>query len=82
MSTAFTSIHAGPAPPVPPRASAGGRTVLATLALAVVFGLAARVIELRPLELIRDIGNVGVFLRGLPPPVVRATSASTRGSAW
>ena len=64
MSTAFTSIHAGPAPSVPAKPSAVGRTMLATLALAVVFGLAARVVELRPIELFRDIGNVGVFLRG------------------
>jgi phosphonate transport system permease protein len=68
VSTAFTSTHAGPAPPVPTKTSAGGRTVLATLVLAVVFGLAARVVELRPLELIRDIGNVGVFLQGYLHP--------------
>ena len=33
-----------------------------------MLGLAARVVELRPLELIRDIGNVGVFLRGYLHP--------------
>jgi phosphonate transport system permease protein len=68
MSTAFTSIHAGPAPAVPARPSAVGRTMLATITLAVVFGLAARVVELRPIELFRDIGNIGVFLRGYLHP--------------
>ena len=33
-----------------------------------VFGLAARVIELRPLELLRDVGNIGVFLKGYLNP--------------
>ena len=42
--------------------------MLATVALAVVFGLAARVIELRPLELLRDAGNIGVFLKGYLNP--------------
>jgi phosphonate transport system permease protein len=68
VSTAFTSIHAGPAPSVPAKASAVGRTMLATVILAVVFGLAARVVELRPIELFRDIGNIGVFLRGYLHP--------------
>ena len=39
-----------------------------TAALAVLFGAAARVVELRPLELVRDIGNVAVFLRGYLHP--------------
>ena len=68
MSTPFTSIHAGPALSVPARPSAVGRTMLATITLAVVFGLAARVVELRPIELFRDIGNIGVFLRGYLHP--------------
>ena len=68
MSAAFTSIHTGPVPSVPARAPVAGRTMLATIALAVVFGLAARVVELRPLELFRDIGNVGVFLSGYLHP--------------
>jgi phosphonate transport system permease protein len=68
VSTAFASIHAGPAPPVPSRPRAAGRTLAATLVLAVVFALAARVVELRPLELVRDIGNVGVFLGGYLRP--------------
>jgi hypothetical protein len=36
--------------------------------LAIVFALAARVIELRPLELVHDIGNIGVFLKGYLHP--------------
>jgi phosphonate transport system permease protein len=42
--------------------------LLATVGLAVLFAWAGRVIELRPLELLRDIGNVGVFLRGYLHP--------------
>ena len=42
--------------------------MLATVALAVALGLAARVVELRPIELFRDIGNIGVFLRGYLHP--------------
>jgi phosphonate transport system permease protein len=68
VSTAFAPIHSGPAPAVPAKPSAVGRTMLATLTLAVVFGLAARVVEIRPLELVRDIGNVGVFLKGYLNP--------------
>src|SRR5215471_5707386 len=68
VSTAFASIHSGPAPPVPAKPSATGRTLAVTLTAAVVLALAARVVELRPLELARDIGNVGVFLKGYLHP--------------
>src|SRR5262249_58394066 len=68
VGAGFASIHAGPGPAVPARAAVAGRTMLATVALAVAFGLAARVVELRPLELVRDIGNVGVFLKGYLHP--------------
>jgi phosphonate transport system permease protein len=68
VSTAFAGIHAGPAPVAPTKPSATGRNLLTVLTAAVVFALAARVIELRPLELARDIGNVGVFLRGYLAP--------------
>jgi len=44
------------------------RNLLTLLTLAVVFALAARVIELRPLELARDAGNIAVFLRGYLNP--------------
>jgi phosphonate transport system permease protein len=68
VSTAFAGIHAGPTPVAPAKPSATRRNLVTVLTLAVVFALAARVIELRPLELARDIGNVGVFLRGYLVP--------------
>jgi phosphonate transport system permease protein len=68
VSTAFASIHAGPTPPVPVKPSTTGRTLATMLTAAVVLALAARVVELRPLELARDIGNVGVFLKGYLHP--------------
>jgi len=68
VSTAFASIHGGPAPPVPAKPSTTGRTLAATLTAAVVLALAARVVELRPLELARDIGNIGIFLKGYLHP--------------
>src|SRR5262245_28952529 len=58
LSRALGSVLTGPAPTPPARRSDLGRGLLATLVLAVVFGLAARVIELRPLELLRDAGNI------------------------
>ena len=78
----LAGILAGPAPQAPPRRSDLGRNLLATLGLAVVFGVAAQIIELRPLELLRDVGNIGVFLKGYLQPVVRPRRASTPGSAW
>jgi phosphonate transport system permease protein len=64
----IAAIHASPVPDVPPRRSAVGRSLVVTVALAVVFAAAARVIELRPLELLRDAGNIAVFLRGYLQP--------------
>ena len=64
----LTSLHPGPAPQAPPRPSTLGRTMLSTLVLAVALGWAAQVIELRPLELLRDLGNIGVFLKGYLNP--------------
>jgi phosphonate transport system permease protein len=60
--------HSGPAPQAPPRPSALGRNLLSNLMLAVALGWAAQVIELRPLELLRDLGNIGVFLKGYLHP--------------
>ena len=60
----LASLHAGPAPHAPPRPSKLGRNMVSTLVLAVALGWAAQVIELRPLELLRDLGNIGVFLKG------------------
>jgi phosphonate transport system permease protein len=68
MSSAVAGIHAGPVPLAPPRPAYRRRTMLATLGFALVLGVAARIIELRPLELVRDAGNIGVFLRGYLHP--------------
>src|SRR5919201_6201912 len=68
ITDTLLGVDARPAPPPPPRASHGRRNLVATLALAIVFGAAARVIELRPLELVRDAGNIGVFLHGYLRP--------------
>jgi phosphonate transport system permease protein len=45
-----------------------GRNLGLTLLLAVALGVAGRIIELRPLELLRDVGNIAVFLRGYLHP--------------
>jgi len=68
MSEAFTAIHRNAVGTLPARRSEVGRSLLATVAMALILAWAARVIELRPLELLRDIGNVGVFLRGYLNP--------------
>ncbi len=68
MTGAFASVLGRPAPMPPARRSEVGRGFAATVAMAVLFGLAARVIELRPLELLRDVGNIGVFLKGYLNP--------------
>jgi len=68
VSGPFAAIHAASVPALPPRRSELGRSLLAAFALALVLGWAGRVIELRPLELARDIGNIGVFLKGYLHP--------------
>ena len=68
MTSALSVVHAGPAPVPPARRSDLGRNLGLTLLLAVVLGAAAGVIDLRPLELVRDFGNIGVFLRGYLRP--------------
>src|SRR5499427_9724251 len=60
--------YVGPVPQAPPYPSQAGRNLLSAVALALVFGYAAQVVELRPLELLRDIGNIGVFLKGYLHP--------------
>ena len=65
---ALVGAVARPLPAVPPAESTAGRNLLGLLGLGVVFALAARVIELRPLELARDGGNILVFLRGYLHP--------------
>src|SRR5918996_5820167 len=72
LSGLLASLQPGPAPQAPPRQSRLGRSLLSALALAAVLGWAAQTIELRPLELLRDLGNIGVFLKGyLNPSFVR-----------
>jgi phosphonate transport system permease protein len=66
------------APQPPPRPSMRGRNLLSALVLAVALGWAAQVIELRPLELLRDVGNIGVFLKGYLHPSL----AHVRLYAW
>jgi phosphonate transport system permease protein len=68
MSGALAVLRAGPAPQAPARRSDVGRNLGLTILLAVALGAAARVIELRPLELLRDVGNVAIFLRGYLNP--------------
>ena len=53
---------------VPPRPSHVGRYVAVTVLLALTFAAAAHVIELRPLELVRDAPNIARFLRGYLQP--------------
>jgi len=65
---ALSAVLSGPAPIAPPRPTQLGRSLVATVALALILGWAARVIELRPLELFRDAGNILVFLRGYLHP--------------
>jgi phosphonate transport system permease protein len=67
MSTLSTVLR-GPAPGAPPHASRSGRNLAVTLLLAVALALAARVVELRPFELLRDAGNIAAFLRGYLHP--------------
>jgi phosphonate transport system permease protein len=67
MST-LSAVLRGPAPGAPPHASRSGRNLAVTLLLAVALALAARVVELRPFELLRDAGNIAVFLRGYLHP--------------
>ncbi|HWT78152.1 MAG TPA: hypothetical protein VN648_05040, partial [Candidatus Methylomirabilis sp.] len=64
----LAEISAGVTPSAPPRQTRIGRNVAVTVALAVALGWAARVIEFRPLELLRDAGNIGIFLKGYLHP--------------
>ncbi len=68
LSERLASLYAGPPPQAPPRPSSLGRNMLGTLVLAVALGWAAQVIELRPLELLRDIRNIVIFLKGYSHP--------------
>jgi phosphonate transport system permease protein len=68
MTGTLAGLARGPAPQAPPRQTHIDRNALATAALAIVFAWAGRVIELRPLELAQDVGNIGVFLKGYLNP--------------
>jgi len=68
VSGAFAGIHAGAVPTLPARRSEVRRSLFVAFGMAILLGWAARVIELRPLELLRDIGNIGVFLKGYLHP--------------
>jgi phosphonate transport system permease protein len=75
---ALTGLGAGPVPVAPPLASSRRRNLLALLAAVVVLAVAGRIIELRPLELLRDVGNIGQFLKGYLNP----SFANVREYAW
>ncbi len=65
---ALAGLGTGAVPPAPPHASPVRRNLLMLLGAAIVFAVAGRIIELRPLELIRDVGNIGQFLKGYLNP--------------
>ena len=75
---ALAGLGHGPVPQPAPHASSLRRNLLVLLGLAVVFALAARIIELRPLELVRDVGNIGQFLKGY----LRPSFANVGEYAW
>jgi phosphonate transport system permease protein len=75
---ALAGLGTGAAPTAPPLASTARRNLVVVLGLAVVFALAGRIIELRPLELARDVGNIGVFLEGYLQP----SFANVREYGW
>jgi phosphonate transport system permease protein len=68
LTKPLANLDAGPALQPPPRAPTLGRNMVSTLVLTVALGWAAQVIELRPLELLCDLGNIGVFLKGYLNP--------------
>ena len=68
MTGTLAGVERGPALELPPHTSAVGRSLMAAAGLALVLAWAARVVELRPLELLRDSGNILVFLKGFLRP--------------
>jgi phosphonate transport system permease protein len=68
VASPLPALGAGAELRVAPLRSHVRRHLAATLLLAAVFAAAAHVIELRPLELARDAGNIGAFLRGYLHP--------------
>jgi phosphonate transport system permease protein len=65
---ALAALGGGPVPSAPPRATSRRRNLIVLLGAVVLMAAAARVIELRPLELVRDVGNIGRFLQGYLNP--------------
>jgi phosphonate transport system permease protein len=65
---ALAALGGGPVPSAPPRATSRRRNLIVLLGAVVLMAAAARVIELRPLELVRDVGNIGRFLQGYLHP--------------
>lgn len=74
----MTTLTMDAAPTLPARPSRAGRQLAVLLVLVSVLAYAARVVEIRPLELIHDVGNVGVFLRGY----LRPSFANLPEYAW
>lgn len=65
---ALAGLDTGPVPEAPLHASPLRRNLWLLLGAAVLFAVAGRIIELRPLELLRDVGNIGQFLKGYLNP--------------
>jgi phosphonate transport system permease protein len=65
---ALAGLDNGPVPEAPLHASPLRRNLWLLLGAAVLFAVAGRIIELRPLELLRDVGNIGQFLKGYLNP--------------
>jgi phosphonate transport system permease protein len=78
MSSVPARADTSPALQLPADASAVGHSILASAALAAVLAWAAHVVELRPLELLRDGGNIFVFLKGF----LRPSFAHVEEYAW
>ncbi len=68
MSGLLADVLGGPPPVAPPRPRRLGRSLGATVAFGLILAATARLVELRPLELLRDAGNIAVFLRGYLHP--------------
>ena len=75
---ALSGLLAGPTPQAPPHHTPIRRNLAVILVMAVILALAGRIIELRPLELVRDVSNIGVFLKGYLHP----SFANVREYAW
>jgi phosphonate transport system permease protein len=75
---ALAGLNTGAVPEAPPHASPVRRNLVILVGAMVVLAVAARIIELRPLELARDVGNIGQFLKGYLHPSL----GNVREYAW